>query len=514
MAASPRLLSPLAEDAENIAPCSPAALTSPSGTALYSPFKPFGASPRSIKKPPANAIYHYSPYRSSHPQPYRPSPLGNTAEPNIAPNNRSSTSFSAKAKWFTSSVLTKIAGATTSVYDDFVPEDAKAKPKEDPLKRVREGVASAAARPAKMVVSAAANVRDGAREAAKIQWGKELSHELNLGVSAIKSAVQKMDDEADAVFDKVEQGFTHLSRRISTMGGPRRQQKQRKAKGGAAGVEAAAADNTRAIQAAMMRVRNERFARMQAASTTAPPATNDDDAGIVLEFAPEAALTSLVESVQSGIEAAAESVANELNGMQQDISAVGDKVAYGLSEVGEAMEGKLVLAEESLIAVGGAVGGAVHQQLVEVGESFEGGASAMHEQLSLVGEALESSLPTSNEVLEKASGAVGKVGEAVHTVGVTVGGQIEAVEASLDEAVEEAVHTVNELVGSAADQLSNALPLLAEDVSAVAQSVRSTFAEPVQQQEEEKAQLTLDEEVERALEEDEVIVVEEKVKMD
>ena len=138
----------------------------------------------------------------------------------------------------------------------------------------------------------------------------------------------------------------------------------------------------------------------------------------------------------------------------------------------------------------------------------------MHEQLSLVGEALESSLPTSNEVLEKASGAVGKVGEAVHTVGVTVGGQIEAVEASLDEAVEEAVHTVNELVGSAADQLSNALPLLAEDVSAVAQSVRSTFAEPVQQQEEEKAQLTLDEEVERALEEDEVIVVEEKVKMD
>ena len=275
-------------------------------------------------------------------------------------------------------------------------------------------------------------------------------------MSAIKSfdAVQKMDDEADAVFDKVEQGFTHLSRRISTMGGPRRRQKQRKAKGGAAGVEAAAADNTRAIQAAMMRVRNERFARMQAASTTAPSATNDDDAGIVLEFAPEAALTSLVESVQSGIEAAAESVANELNGMQQDISAVGDKVAYGLSEVGEAMEGKLVLAEESLIAVGGAVGGAVHQQLVEVGESFEGGASAMHEQLSLVGEALESSLPTSNEVLEKASGAVGKVGEAVHTVGVTVGGQIEAVEASLDEAVEEAVHTVNELVGSAADQLS------------------------------------------------------------
>ena len=65
--------------------------------------------------------------------------------------------------------------------------------------------------------------------------------------------------------------------------------------------------------------------------------------------------------MQSGIEAAAESVANELNGMQQDISAVGDKVAYGLSEVGEAMEGKLVLAEESLIAVGGAVGGAVHQ---------------------------------------------------------------------------------------------------------------------------------------------------------
>ena len=167
-----------------------------------------------------------------------------------------------------------------------------------------------------------------------------------------------------------------------------------------------------------------------------------------------------------------------------------------------------------MIAVSGAVGGAVHQQLVEVGESFEGGASAMHEQLSLVGEALESSLPTSNEVLEKASGAVGKVGEAVHTVGVTVGGQIEAVEASLDEAVEEAVHTVNELVGSAADQLSNALPLLAEDVSAVAQSVRSTFAEPAQQQEEEKAQLTLDEEVERALEEDEVIVVEEKVKMD
>ena len=78
----------------------------------------------------------------------------------------------------------------------------------------------------------------------------------------------------------------------------------------------------------------------------------------------------------------------------------------------------------------------------------------------------------------------------------------------------EAVHHVNELVGSAADQLSNALPLLAEDVSAVAQSVRSTFAEPVLQQEEEKAQLTLDEEVERALEEDEVIVVEEKVKMD
>ena len=46
-------------------------------------------------------------------------------------------------------------------------------------------------------------------------------------------------------------------------------------------MEAAAADNTRAIQAAMMRVRNERFARMQAAPT-APPATNDDDAGIVL----------------------------------------------------------------------------------------------------------------------------------------------------------------------------------------------------------------------------------------
>ena len=85
---------------------------------------------------------------------------------------------------------------------------------------------------AKMVVSAAANVRDGAREAAKIQWGKELSHELNLGVSVdqVRYCVQKMDDEADAVFDKVEQGVDRPSRRISTMGGPRRQQKQRKAK--------------------------------------------------------------------------------------------------------------------------------------------------------------------------------------------------------------------------------------------------------------------------------------------
>ena len=86
---------------------------------------------------------------------------------------------------------------------------------------------------------------------------------------------------------------------------------------------------------------------------------------------------------------------------------------------------------------------------------------------------IRSLIPTSNEVLEKASGAVGKVGEAVHTVGVTVGGQIEAVEASLDEAVEEGRAPCQRLVGSAADQLSNALPLLAEDVSAVAQSVRS-----------------------------------------
>ena len=92
--------------------------------------------------------------RSSHPQraSYRPSPLGNTAEPSpIAPNNGSSTSFSALLARQVG-VLTReyperahaskmrMCGATTSVYDDFVPEDAKAKPKEDPLKRVREGV--------------------------------------------------------------------------------------------------------------------------------------------------------------------------------------------------------------------------------------------------------------------------------------------------------------------------------------------------------------------------------------
>ena len=94
---------------------------------------------------------------------------------------------------------------------------------------VRDGAANAAANVRDGAANAAANVRDGARasarEVSKIDWGKEMKHELSLAgqsiagagqsvSTAFKASLQAMDDEADAVFDHVENGLRSFSRRL------------------------------------------------------------------------------------------------------------------------------------------------------------------------------------------------------------------------------------------------------------------------------------------------------------
>ena len=484
---------------------SPASISSPS---LYSPFKPgrMYTPSRAIAASPAQSGGISAP--SSQPLP----PRGFLS----AKKRQLST--------LTSGLLTKISGASTSVYEDYTPsptsnEAPRARPGAPPLaSKLREGVAAAAAKPVKLVSSAAANVRDGAREASKIHWRKEFTHELKTAGETIqstgnsiqgvfKSAVQAMDDEADAVFDGVEKGFQAISRRLSTVGSRSSRATAQKRAASSSHESLAEGEEDDEVPTLPSTMMDETTGALLVG-----PA--ESDGGADFEATAEASITNLVESVggamQNSVSAVTGSVEAMASGVTQDLAAM----ASGVFEMGDRVEERLVAAEESLLAVGGAVGGAVTQQMAMVGETLEGGIASleggisgsiatleggsaqvanavgsmqqlsvnavgsMHlqvqQQLSVVGEAASQQLSVVGKDLQMVGDAVN---ESVSTVAGAVGGGLEAVggglasaEGALDDAFEEVVNTMHSVVGSLADEVN-------ESVSTVADSMRHTFVD-------------------------------------
>ena len=365
---------------------SPASISSPS---LYSPFKPGRM---------------YTPSRATAASPAQSDGISAPSSQNRPPRGFLS-ARKRQLSTLTSGLLTKIAGASTSVYEDYTPSptsnEAPRPSAVSPGKRgrpsaampplaskLREGVAAAAAKPVKLVSSAAANVRDGAREASKIHWRKEFAHELVTAGQSIqsaghsiqgvlKSAVQAMDDEADAVFDGVEQGFRTISRRLSVVGGrnSRATAQQRAASGSHESLAEGDGEEDEEVPTLPSTMGDETTGAVVVAAA-------ESGSGADFEATAEASLTHLVESVggamQNSVSAVTGSVEAMASGVTQDLAAM----ASGVREMGDRVEERLVAAEESLLAVGGAVGGAVTQQMAMVGETLEGGIATLEGGIS------------------------------------------------------------------------------------------------------------------------------------
>ena len=346
----------------------------------------------------------------------------------------------------TSAVLTKIAGASTSQYDDF--ESAEVDEDEvsaSPMKRGRkdeskstgtvgkllaikvESMAKAAvAAKAKAFASAAQHVRESTREASKINWPEEVRHELLTAGSTLqataRAVVQSVEEETDAVLDVAEASIGALASRVRAAASPLR----RTVSGAAWALQKGARTSASELSATIV-------------AQLAPDEDADDEV-VILRGAVQATtgaadaadascegsaadLESLESSAAASLQMAVETVGSA-------VETVGTVVASGIGMVGElgsAVEERLFHAEENLLQTGGAFGAAL------------GGA---------VSERIEAATST---LAQQANAAVGDTFAAVEHAGAAVGETIDAVE----DAIESVERSVEEVVS---DGLPDCIP--------------------------------------------------------
>ena len=263
-------------------------------------------------------------------------------------------------------LLTKIAGASTSQYDDYVPSPENASPRKrrrppivpeaQPISSTRstgmsktiaskveagsKALATVAAKPAAIVASAASGVIEASQVVANIDWGKEVRQELASAGQTISTAaratVQAVDDEADALFDNIEAHLGVVATKL-----------RKGMSGSAAALRAAASTNSASLEAAggdsAAGDDGEADSGSSHSSSSSAAAVPEDDRVAGASDDEEAASSSVVHGLQTAV----------------------TNVTQGLS----AVEERLVAAESSLMAAGGELGGKLEGTLAAVGAS-------------------------------------------------------------------------------------------------------------------------------------------------
>lgn len=350
----------------------------------------------------------------------------------------------------TSAVLTKIAGASTSQYDDYCPSpdmescasakkrncaapplapsqqqqqqraatggdeegDAEVPPPLRPGvsagKLLASKMASAAAeakivaaKPAKLVASAASNVersvkevtsnvQQGVKDASKINWPKEVRHEIvTAGMTlqqAAKSIVQQVDDEADSVFDAAEQSIGAVA------------DKFRRSVGGA--VWGFGGRRTSTVVHDGLQ-------------------TSAEGDGAVVDAEED-------EEHEEGRE----------DGLQTAVTSMGSAVTHVGAQMGAAVasglglvEERLFLAESSLLKTGDAVSGALEEGVTtwakQAGKTFGHAGAAVGETIGQAGAAVGETIDAVEDRMDAVEVAVGdslrELSDAVGDVGTRLG---------------------------------------------------------------------------------------------
>ena len=416
----------------------------------YSPFKVPGASPSPRRQLPM------SPYASAG----EVSSVDSSVHGQLSHRVRNTLlQRKRQLSTLTSAVLTKIAGASTSQYDDFetaeVDEDEVSA---SPMKRGRkdeskstgtvgkllaikvESMAKAAvAAKAKAFASAAQHVRESAREASKINWPEEVRHELLTAGSTLqataRAVVQSVEEETDAVLDVAEASIGALASRVRAAASPLR----RTVSGAAWALQKGAGTSASELSATIV-------------AQLAPDEDADDEV-VILRGAVQATTgaADAADASREGSAADLESLeSSAAASLQMAVETVGTVVASGIGMVGElgsAVEERLFHAEENLLQTGGAFGAAL------------GGA---------VSERIEAATST---LAQQANAAVGDTFAAVEHAGAAVGETIDAVE----DAIESVERSVEEVVSDGLRAVGAELGAARDGVGAVVQSAVAPF---------------------------------------
>ena len=416
----------------------------------YSPFKVPGASPSPRRQLPM------SPYASAG----EVSSVDSSVHGQLSHRVRNTLlQRKRQLSTLTSAVLTKIAGASTSQYDDFetaeVDEDEVSA---SPMKRGRkdeskstgtvgkllaikvESMAKAAvAAKAKAFASAAQHVRESAREASTINWPEEVRHELMTAGSTLqataRAVVQSVEEETDAALDVAEASIGALASRVRAAASPLR----RTVSGAAWALQKGARTSASELSATIV-------------AQLAPDEDADDEV-VILRGAVQATTgaADAADASREGSAADLESLeSSAAASLQMAVETVGTVVASGIGMVGElgsAVEERLFHAEENLLQTGGAFGAAL------------GGA---------VSERIEAATST---LAQQANAAVGDTFAAVEHAGAAVGETIDAVE----DAIESVERSVEEVVSDGLRAVGAELGAARDGVGAVVQSAVAPF---------------------------------------
>ena len=423
----------------------------------YSPFKVPGASPSPRRQLPM------SPYASAG----EVSSVDSSVHGQLSHRVRNTLlQRKRQLSTLTSAVLTKIAGASTSQYDDFetaeVDEDEVSA---SPMKRGRkdeskstgtvgkllaikvESMAKAAvAAKAKAFASAAQHVRESTREASKINWPEEVRHELLTAGSTLqataRAVVQSVEEETDAVLDVAEASIGALASRVRAAASPLR----RTVSGAAWALQKGARTSASELSAtivAQLAPDEDADDEVVILRGAVQATTGAADAADASREGSAADLESLESSAAASLQMAVETVGSA-------VETVGTVVASGIGMVGElgsAVEERLFHAEENLLQTGGAFGAAL------------GGA---------VSERIEAATST---LAQQANAAVGDTFAAVEHAGAAVGETIDAVE----DAIESVERSVEEVVSDGLRAVGAELGAARDGVGAVVQSAVAPF---------------------------------------
>lgn len=451
----------------------------------YSPFKVPGASPSPRRQLPM------SPYASAG----EVSSVDSSVHGQLSHRVRNTLlQRKRQLSTLTSAVLTKIAGASTSQYDDFetaeVDEDEVSA---SPMKRGRkdeskstgtvgkllatkvESMAKAAvAAKAKAFASAAQHVRESTREASKINWPEEVRHELLTAGSTLqataRAVVQSVEEETDAALDVAEASIGALASRVRAAASPFR----RTVSGAAWALQKGARTSASELSATIV-------------AQLAPD--EDADGEVVILRGAVQAPTGATDAVGTSREgSAADLESSAAASLQMAVETVGTAVASGIGMVGElgsAVEERLFHAEESLLQTGGALGaalgGAVSERIeaatstlaqqanAAVGDTFaavEHAGAAVGETIDAVEDALETVERSVEEVVSDGLRAVGaELGAARDGVGAGVGAVVQSAVAPFRALSAEAVHSA---VGVVASEMREGVKDLTTDAQVMA----------------------------------------------